>query len=488
MAEELSTPTNKTTDKLIFNYTSGEATKNIEITHQTLNEVWEFFRNKKGPDTNRGDSNNVPIQQATEVDPDESSATAGEKPAPPPAGDNPEEEKLEHVDITMNYISPGESLDIHEVNSVMTIKAIFDKELETNPIIDILHEDPDAEQKNISPKSSNNNEYEYEFIPLKPGIHSVQFKEIKGKDDKVLLPRFKLSNDQFEVMGDDEEPIIPTVLTDRLEPITGMLADLKERYGKAKTNMDNLGDLSGNEAQKMWEEANNLLINVNDKLSLVDNTVENANKMILQKDVNKAETFVTDAERFMNDAKRFMDEAEAAVNDVEAAVEAKQKAEAAVKLQNLMRSRTAKAEVKAKAEEAAKAKLTKATADLTKADEEEKKARLKHRLAEKAEKKAKAIAEADNATEDQKQEATVAQAAAAEAAADLNNATDALSKAKEEAEAARAAHGVIPQGGSRQFSFKNKKKKGGRRKRGRHGYSLKRKGSKKKSRRDSRRK
>ena len=43
-------------------------------------------------------------------------------------------------------------------------------------------------------------------------------------------------------------------------------------------------------------------------------------------------------------------------------------------------------------------------------------------------------------------------------------------------------------GGSRQFSFKNKKKKGGRRKRGRHGYSLKRKGSKKKSRRDSRRK
>ena len=101
---------------------------------------------------------------------------------------------------------------------------------------------------------------------------------------------------------------------------------------------------------------------------------------------------------------------------------------------------------------------------------------------------AKAIAEADNATEDQKQEATVAQAAAAEAAADLNNATDALSKAKEEAEAARAAHGVIPQGGSRQFSFKNKKKKGGRRKRGRHGYSLKRKGSKKKSRRDSRRK
>ena len=43
-------------------------------------------------------------------------------------------------------------------------------------------------------------------------------------------------------------------------------------------------------------------------------------------------------------------------------------------------------------------------------------------------------------------------------------------------------------GGSRKFSFKNKKKKGGRRKRGRHGYSLKRKGSKKKSRRDSRRK
>ena len=42
--------------------------------------------------------------------------------------------------------------------------------------------------------------------------------------------------------------------------------------------------------------------------------------------------------------------------------------------------------------------------------------------------------------------------------------------------------------GSRQFSFKNKKRKGGRRKRGRHGYSLKRKGSKKKSRRDSRRK
>ena len=486
MVEESSTLTNETTDKLEVPFTSGNEQKKIVFTIDTLYRIRNFFKNNEGLDINIDDI----IQ---------SNATT------PLEGEN-------NVQIDVKYTkSDGSVPDNYKVDEEITITAKFGKDIgENTPIVEIYPYN-DAITNKIDKtkveeatfKERNNDTLTYIFTPKEIGDYTIKFIGILDANKKELIQEeTDAKRYLFAVEAADEGPDPkPTVLTERLNT-----AEMKAKGAKTKADEANK---KAEGAQTKADEAN---------------TKADGNKKAL--DVAAAEelnTVVTEALGAVAKAKGAAAAAAAEAAEALGAVAAANNAVAEAEV----------AAAEAKAEEAAKA----AEAAMVAAGEAETKAGEAETKAGEAEKKAE---EKAKRRDKQEQERLVekAKAAVQEAEENLSEYRDTLSQggieedpltdpeyakraeAVKDAEAALVAAEAkakalveqtvplptppsVPEGstvqeedgreggevgGSRQFSFKNKKKKGGRRKRGRHGYSLKRKGSKKKSRRDSRRK
>ena len=152
MPEELLTPTNNTTDKLVVPFTSGDEQKKIVFTIDTLHRIRNFFKNNEGLDTtivNNTQSTTEPLK----------------------------------VEIDVKYTGPGSiEPNKYEVNTEITITAKFDKDIgENTPIVEIYPYDAvtnkidetKVEQANFNER--NNDTLTYIFTPKKIGDYTIKF-------------------------------------------------------------------------------------------------------------------------------------------------------------------------------------------------------------------------------------------------------------------------------------------------------------------------